>query len=204
MAFAGPRHVGGSLASDPRRANRNAGSGGSFTVPLFLCHANCCRSVLACHLYEHMCCGASALSAGLTPGEKTSDRALSLLAWWGIDATEHRPRQLDRPLCDEASAIFVMAPAYLRRLLLGYGADLASKAYLYADPFSCPESLGGGEYTVADPSFDERPTRVLAEEFTWMRERALQIRGALLGHGRPLIAAASYLHRLESVDPMAH
>ncbi len=74
-----------------------------------------------------------------------------------------------------------------------------------ADPFSCPESLGRGEYAVADPSFDERPTRVLAEElFTWMRERALQIRDALLGHGRPLIAAARYLDLLASVDPMAH
>jgi protein-tyrosine-phosphatase len=158
--------------------------------------------VLACNLYEHLCCGAVALSAGLAPGEQTSDRALALLAWWGIDATEHRPRRLDRPLCDQASAIFVMAPAYLRRLLLEYGADLASKAYLYADPFSCPESLGPGEYTVADPSFDQRPTRVLAEEFAWMRERALQIREALLGHGQPLIAAARYPDLLASVDPM--
>jgi protein-tyrosine-phosphatase len=171
---------------------------------LFLCHANCCRSVLACHLYEYLCCGASALSAGLAAGEQTSDRAVALLEWWGIDATEHRPRQLERSLCDEASAIFVMAPAYLRRLLLEYGADLASKACLYADPFSCPESLDRGEYTVADPSFDGRPTGVLAEEFAWMRERALEIRDALLGRGRPLIAAASYLHLLESVDPMAH
>ncbi len=130
MAFPRARHVGGSPASDPRRRSRSARLGSSPAVPLFLCHANCCRSVLACNLYEHLRRGASALSAGLAPGEQTSDRALTLLAWWGIDATEHRPRQLDRPLCDQASAIFVMAPAYLRRLLLEYGADLASKAYL--------------------------------------------------------------------------
>jgi hypothetical protein len=97
-----------------------------------------------------------------------------------------------------------MGPTYLRRLLVEYGVELASKAYLYADPFSCPESLGGGEYTVADPSFDERPTRVLAEEFAWMRGHTLEIGQALLGHGRPLIAASRYLHLLESVDPLAH
>jgi protein-tyrosine-phosphatase len=173
-------------------------------IPLFLCHANCCRSVLASYLYRHLCAGAPVLSAGLEPGEQTSDRALAILACWGIDAGEHQPIKLDRRLCDRASAIFVMAPPYLRRLLLEHGPDLASNAYLYADPFTRPESLGRGEYTVSDPSFDERPTLELVEEFTWMRERVLQIRDALLGRGRPMIAAASYLNLLESVDPMGH
>jgi protein-tyrosine-phosphatase len=173
-------------------------------VPLFLCHANCCRSVLACYLYQHLCAGASALSAGLAPGEQISDRALAMLAWWGIDASDHLPRKVDRQLCDQPGAIFVMAPAYQCRLLLEYGADLASKAYLYADPFSCPESLTGGEYTVSDPSFDDRSTHVLAEEFEWMRRRTLEIRDGLLGRGRPLIPAANYLHLLESVNPLGH
>ena len=48
-------------------------------MPLFLCHANCCRSVLASYLYRHLCPGARALSAGLEPGERTSDRALAML-----------------------------------------------------------------------------------------------------------------------------
>ena len=111
---------------------------------------------------------------------------------------------MGRDLCDQASAIFVMAPPYLRRLLLEYGADLAGKAYLFADPFSQPESLGRGEYTVRDPSFDERPTVELVEEFSWMRERGREIRSALLGRGRPLIAAVSYLNPLDSVDPLGH
>ena len=173
-------------------------------VPLFLCHANCCRSVLASYLYRHLCPGGPVLSAGLEPGEKTSDRALAMLACCGIDAAEHQPTKLDRRLCEQASAIFVMAPPYLRRLLLEYGADLASKAYLYADPFSRPESFVRGAYTVSDPSFVERPAPELVEEFTWMRERALQIREALLGRGWPLIAAASYLNLLEPVDPIGH
>ena len=173
-------------------------------MPLFLCHANCCRSVLASYLYRHLCPGARVLSAGLEPGEQTSDRALAMLACWGIDAGGHQPRQLDRGLCDEASGLFVMAAPYLRRLLLEYGADLASKSYLYADPFSRPQSFGRGEYTVSDPSFDERPALELVEEYSWMRERVLQIREALLGRGRPLIAAFSYGDLLESVNPMDH
>jgi protein-tyrosine-phosphatase len=173
-------------------------------TPLFLCHANCCRSVLASYLYRHLCPGAPVLSAGLERGEQTSDRALAMLACWGIDARGHQPRQLDRRLCDEATAVFVMAAPYLRRLLLEYGADLASKAFLYADPFTRPESFARGEYTVSDPTFDQRPVQELVEEYTWMRERALQLREALLGQGRPLIAATSYLDLLQPVNPMGH
>lgn len=176
----------------------------SLTIPLFLCHANCCRSVLASYLYRHLCPGAPVVSAGLEPGEQIGDRALAMLACWGIDAAEHHPTKLDRRLCDQASAVFVMAPPYLRRLLLECGADLATKAYLFADPFSQPESPGRGEYTVSDPSFDERPVLELVAEFTWMCENVLQIHEALLGRGRPLIAASSYLNLLEFVDPMGH
>ena len=38
-------------------------------VPLFVCHANCARSVLAYYLYRHLCHGAPALSAGLQGGD---------------------------------------------------------------------------------------------------------------------------------------
>ena len=111
---------------------------------------------------------------------------------------------MNRRFCDQASAIFVMAPPYLRRLLLEYDADLAPKAYLYADPFSQPKSIGSGKYTVRDPSFDNRPTVELVEEFAWMPDRTRQIRTALLGRGRPLIAAVHYLNVLEHVDPLGH
>ena len=140
-------------------------------MPLFVCHANCCRSVLADYLYRHLCC-APALSAGMEAGECINDRALSMLHTWGIDAREHCPRQLTRPLSDQAAAIFLMAPAHLRRLLTEYGPDLAARAYLFADPFSRPQSFGRGEYKVYDPSFDDRPTRELVREFSWMRECA--------------------------------
>jgi hypothetical protein len=104
-----------------------------------------------------------------------------MLASWGIDAGGHRPTRVDRRLCDQASAIFVMAPPYLRRLLQQCGAGLASKAYLYADPFTRPDSLGPGKYTIPDASFDRRPAVELARDFAWMPERTLQIRSALLG-----------------------
>jgi len=172
-------------------------------IPLFVCHANCCRSVLASYLYRHLCPDAAVLCAGLHPGERTSDTALAMLAHWGVDAAGHHPTKLNRRHCEEASAIFVMAPPYVRRLLLEYGHDLATKAYLYREPFCRPESFGP-EHTVPDPSFDPRPTGQLVEQFSWMRGRTLQIRQSLLGHGEPLVAAASYLNLLQAVDPYGH
>jgi protein-tyrosine-phosphatase len=109
-------------------------------IPLFVCHANCSRSMIAAYLYRDIT-GAPALSAGLEPGERPAERALQMLAHWGIDARAHRPRQLDRALCDQAGAIFAMAAPYLRRLLLEYDADLAVKSYLFADPFTRPSSF---------------------------------------------------------------
>src|SRR6266478_4378458 len=71
-----------------------AGHGG----PLFVCHANCCRSVLAYYLYRHLCNNAPALSAGLEVGERINDRAERMLREWGIDASAHRPLKLSRDL----------------------------------------------------------------------------------------------------------
>jgi protein-tyrosine phosphatase len=82
-------------------------------MPLFVCHANRARSVLACCLYRNLCGGDPAYSAGLAAGPEINDRVLGMLQRWGIDASGHRPRQLDRVLCDEADAIFVMGPTYL-------------------------------------------------------------------------------------------
>jgi protein-tyrosine-phosphatase len=127
-----------------------------------------------------------------------------MLAEWGIDASAHRPHQLSRTLCTDATAIFVMAPSYLHRLTWEYGEDLADKAYLFADPFTKPVSLGKGEYTVADPSFDNRPTSELLKEFEWMRERVLQIRLALLGDGRPLVPLSAYFELCKTVDRASH
>ena len=173
------------------------------TVPLFVCYANCCRSVLARYLYQDLC-NAPALSAGLECGEEINDRAERMLRTWGIDASAHRPRKISRDLCDEAGAIFVMGPSYLHRLVWEYGDDLADKAYLFADPFTKPESFANGEYRVIDPSFDHRPTRVLIEEYSWMRERALEIRLALLGTGRPLVSLSQYLALCKTVDRWSH
>ena len=93
-----------------------------------------------------------------------------MLRHWGIDASGHCPRQVDRELCDQASAIFVMAPAHLRRLLRLYGEDLDRKSYLFADPFSQPRSFYPGEYKVYDPSFDPRPTRGVGSRM-WLDAR---------------------------------
>ena len=171
--------------------------------PLFVCHANCCRSVLACYLYRSLC-HAPAHSAGMDPGDELNDRAERILRAWGIDASGHRPSKVSRDRCLEADAIFMMGPSYLHRLLSEYGEDLAAKAYLFADPFSTPESFQRRTYTVWDPSFDDRPTTDLLPELSWMRERVLQIRLALVGHGGQLVSASHYLDLCRTVDPHSH
>lgn len=172
---------------------------GEVAVPLFVCHANCCRSVLAKYLYEHLFPGFQALSAGVEVGDEINDRAAAMLRLWRIDASAHRPRRIDRELCDRADAIFLMGPEYLRRLLQEYGHDLAAKAYLFADPFRLPASLADEEYLVYDPSFEERPIPELVAEFAWFRDRLQQIQRAL-GQNESqqrLVAAAEYLTLLQ-------
>src|SRR5262249_38073271 len=94
-----------------------------------------------------------------------------------------------------------MAPAHARRLLAEYGGDLAVKAYLFADPFSRPQSFRRGEYKVYDPSFDGRSVQELVQEFSWMRERVLQIRWALLGGGGLWVRGEVYVPPIETVFP---
>ena len=172
-------------------------------IPLFVCHANCSRSMMAAYLFRDIA-GAAALSAGLEVGERPAARAVEMLAWWGIDASGHRPRQLERAACDEAAAIFVMAAPYLRRLLLEYGEDLDAKAYLFADPFTRPVSFANRAYSVNDPTWDERAARDLCAEHDWMRGRVAEINEALHGRGRPLVPAAAYSPLLAGVDPKGH
>ena len=170
-------------------------------TPLFLCYANCCRSVLAFYLYRHLHTDDPALSAGLDAGECINDRALGMLRHWGIDASGHCPRQVDRELCDQADAIFVMAPAHLRRLLSRYGEDLDQKTYLFADPFSQPRSFHPGEYKVYDPSFDPRSIEQLVQACLWMRERVQQIGQALRSRGKALVPASQYRPLIQTIDP---
>ncbi len=166
-------------------------------LPLFVCHANCCRSVLGQYLYEHLC-GSQALSAGVEVGDEINDRAAAMLQSWGIDARHHRPRRIDRSLCDQAAGIFLMGPEYLRRLLAEHGSDLAGKSYLFANPFTVPQSFDNGGYHVYDPSFDDRPIAELVAEFTWFTERVRQVHRSLSGQGPALIPASRYLPLLQA------
>jgi protein-tyrosine phosphatase len=167
---------------------------------MFLCHANCCRSVLARYLYEHLFPQAHALSAGFEAGYAINGRAAAMLHAWGIDCGGHQPRQLRRPLCDHADAIFVMEPEQVRRLLAEYGQDLARKTYLFADPFSQPRSFRQGEYRVEDPSFDTRPVADLLRDFAWFRKRVEDIHEVMVGRGEPVVPAARYLDRLADLE----
>jgi hypothetical protein len=97
-----------------------------------------------------------------------------------------------------------MGPSYLHRLVCEYGEDLAGKLYLFADPFTRPESFANGEYRVIDPSFDSRPTHELIEGYGWMRDRVVQIHLTLSGHGRPLVPLREYLGLCKTVDRWSH
>ena len=126
--------------------------------PLFVCHANCCRSVLARYLYRHLCRKAPALSAGLEAGERINDRAERMLREWGIDASAHSPLKLSRDLCAEAGAIFVMGPSYLHRVIWEYGEDLADKAYLspIRSPDRCLSVVGSTRFPILRSTPDRR------------------------------------------------
>jgi len=174
------------------------GMSGEPPVPLFVCHANCCRSVMADYLYRHLT-GTAAHSAGVEVGEQINDRAAAMLSCWGVDARGHRPRRLDRALCDEAGVILAMGPPYLARLLLRFGRDLASKSYLFADPFVVPPGFEEEAFLVYDPSFDMRAPEELVREFEWFRRRVTEVHRALV-LGRPaMVPASRYLDRLDAL-----
>ena len=159
--------------------------------------------MLAAYLFRDIA-RAPALSAGMEAGGQPAARPVEMLAYWGIDASAHRPRQIDRAVCDEVSAIFLMAAPYLRRLLIEYGEDLATKSYLFADPFTRPVCFTHREYAVNDPTWDTRAASDLCAEHAWMRNRVAEINEALHGRGRPLIPATDYLDLLAAVDPKSH
>jgi hypothetical protein len=166
--------------------------------PLFVCHANCCRSVMAEYLYRDLA-GATARSAGVEVGEQINDRAAAMLSCWGIDARAHRPQRIDRELCDDADAILAMGPAYLARILDRLGRDLAPKSYLFADPFVLPEGFEGDAFLVYDPSFDLRKPADLVHEFEWFRRRVAGIHQALVSGLPVLVPASRYLDRLDAI-----
>ena len=94
-----------------------------------------------------------------------------------------------------------LAPAHLHRLLGSYGEDLDRKTYLFADPFSLPQSLPPGAYKVYDPSWDPRPVGELVQAYLWMRERVRQIGQALRSGDKALVAASRYRPLIPTVDP---
>ena len=60
------------------------------------------------------------------------------------------------------------------------------------------------EYRVFDPSCDSRELAEVLRDFSWMRERVLEIRLALLGGGRRLVPVSEYLQLCKTVDPRSH
>jgi protein-tyrosine-phosphatase len=138
-------------------------------------------------------------SAGIQCGERLNDRANDILVHWGIDVVGHRPKTVTRELCDGVDAVFLMSPEHLKSMLDTLGMDLATKSYLFADPFSMPESFAHGEYVVGDPSFDTRPASELAAEFDWFKHRVAQIHESLENGSDRLIPASRYLHLLGEV-----
>ena len=90
-------------------------------IPLFVCHANCSRSMIAAYLFRDIA-GAPALSAGMEAGDLPAQRAVEMLAYWGIDARAHRPRQVDRPVCDQGG----LSSSWPRRTCGGFLLSMAA------------------------------------------------------------------------------
>lgn len=175
----------------PRNPSRILAQPAAERLPLFICYANCSRSVIAKYLYEQL--GGPALSAGVVAGSGVNACAVAMLKAWGIEVTGHTPRQLDRALCDAADGLFVLVPDFLPQLLRDHGVDLATKTFLFADPFTLPRSLSDATYNVLDPAFDPRPFDEVLHAYAWMRERVQQIRAELCRPGTNLIPASRYL-----------
>jgi protein-tyrosine-phosphatase len=152
---------------------------------------------MAKYLYEFLNPGFSALSAGIEVGDQVNDRASAMLRLWGLDASGHTPRRIDREICNHADAIFVMGPEYLLRLTRTHGMDLIHKTYLFADPFSMPDSFQNGSYHVYDPSYENRPAEELIRDYDWFRNRVCEIHQALHLSQRDLIPANRYIKILE-------
>jgi protein-tyrosine-phosphatase len=171
-------------------------------VPLFVCLANCSRSVLAQNLYQALEPGLRAWSAGLVPGTGIPQRPQEMLQYWGVEVRQHQPRAATQELCAGADAIFVMDPEYARQLFSTHGAALAEKTYLFADPFIMPRSFDHGEYMVSDPAFDLRPLLEVIRDYEWFRDRVRQIRSVLSGADRArLVPAVNYLHLWSEFAP---
>ena len=171
-------------------------------VPLFVCHANRCRSVLARYLYVHLC-QAPAASAGLDAGEWINDRAEGMLHCWVSMRTR-------TGLCNFRAAC---APQPARSsswglILAPPGLRVPAKTLPTSVTCSRTRSRTGvlqqRHCKVVDPSFDARLSADLAREFEWMRERVIQIRKSLLGQGQRLVPLSEYLALCKTVDRHSH
>jgi protein-tyrosine phosphatase len=125
---------------------------------LFVCTANICRSPMAESIFNTLVSDAAipyeARSAGVAAlvGEPIATNARTVLEEAGIQAGEHRARQVDRAMLEEAILVLAMTPqhvAALNRLAGGLSEKIwtlpgyakgASAAEGIADPYMMPVS----------------------------------------------------------------
>ena len=74
---------------------------------------------------------------------------------------------------------------------------LVDRLTTLAAGFSDRTSFANGEYLVRDPSFDHLPIADLIKEFSWFRERVVDIHEGLTGGEKKLVPATEYLELLE-------
>lgn len=89
---------------------------------LFICTANVCRSPMAEAVFNALVSDAGmpaqAESAGISarPGEHISTNALAALDEIGVDAGDHRARQVSGSMLDEADLVLVMSMKHAENL----------------------------------------------------------------------------------------
>ena len=76
---------------------------------LFVCVHNAGRSQIAAALLRHHAMGrVEVRSAGSAPGEQVNPAALTVLAEWGIDATNAQPSKLDPSEVEQSDVVVTM------------------------------------------------------------------------------------------------
>ena len=118
---------------------------------LFVCTGNTCRSPLAEGLARRLLAerglgdvhvGSAGTSAW--DGASASDGSLLVAMEHALDLSDHRTRQLTKPLVDEADVILTMGPHHLERVVALGGSGKAHLLHAYA-------TQGDSQAAVSDP-----------------------------------------------------
>ena len=152
------RPVTSGRGTSARTARSLEGEAAGKKMVLFVCTANICRSPMVEAIFNALASDAGlpceARSAGVAAlvGEPIAPNAKAVLEDAGVLAGEHRARQVDRAMLEEADLVLAMTPEHVAalhrlaggpsqkiRTLSGYAKDVPDAEGI-ADPYGMPVS----------------------------------------------------------------